>query len=230
MAAELGKSELVAQLCEQVTLLMMERQVASCVLGSRLLLGLLVDAQIEALAIGVGLTVSDPIDQAVFAGDTETFRADNPAAAHTKEAEVPGGFPGHVVVLARADGRPHLLDPTAFQVIRFWAGQALSPPLRSVTIRLSERPVLELNGDEGAVVAGWTYLYSPEPSLDWSRRHEWVGKDRNRLQQELRRRVTLNASIDLVCPPPPGRNEPCSCGSGDKYKRCCALLQDERPT
>jgi hypothetical protein len=24
----------------------------------------------------------------------------------------------------------------------------------------------------------------------------------------------------------PGRNDPCSCGSGRKYKHCCALKQD----
>ena len=26
-----------------------------------------------------------------------------------------------------------------------------------------------------------------------------------------------------------GRNEPCPCGSGVKYKRCCALKQDKMP-
>lgn len=26
-----------------------------------------------------------------------------------------------------------------------------------------------------------------------------------------------------------GRNEPCPCGSGLKYKRCCALKQDRMP-
>ena len=27
-----------------------------------------------------------------------------------------------------------------------------------------------------------------------------------------------------------GRNEPCPCGSGKKYKKCCLLEQDGRPT
>jgi hypothetical protein len=26
-----------------------------------------------------------------------------------------------------------------------------------------------------------------------------------------------------------GRNEPCHCGSGKKYKRCCALKADKTP-
>ena len=26
-----------------------------------------------------------------------------------------------------------------------------------------------------------------------------------------------------------GRNEPCPCGSGKKYKRCCALKSDKTP-
>ena len=29
-------------------------------------------------------------------------------------------------------------------------------------------------------------------------------------------------------PPKPGRNDPCPCGSGRKYKKCCALLQSPR--
>ena len=27
---------------------------------------------------------------------------------------------------------------------------------------------------------------------------------------------------------PPGRNEPCHCGSGKKYKRCCRSLDEEK--
>ena len=29
------------------------------------------------------------------------------------------------------------------------------------------------------------------------------------------------SGADEALPPPPGRNEPCPCGSGTKYKRCC---------
>ena len=28
-------------------------------------------------------------------------------------------------------------------------------------------------------------------------------------------------------PPPPGRNEPCRCGSGKKYKHCCLAKDDK---
>jgi uncharacterized protein len=34
---------------------------------------------------------------------------------------------------------------------------------------------------------------------------------------------TLGPRIEtLVKPATPGRNDPCSCGSGKKYKKCCA--------
>jgi SWIM/SEC-C metal-binding protein len=33
--------------------------------------------------------------------------------------------------------------------------------------------------------------------------------------------VLLNTPKTLVCEKTPNRNDPCSCGSGKKYKRCC---------
>lgn len=33
----------------------------------------------------------------------------------------------------------------------------------------------------------------------------------------------LNRAKPFIAPKSPGRNEPCSCGSGKKYKRCCGL-------
>lgn len=38
-------------------------------------------------------------------------------------------------------------------------------------------------------------------------------------------------SIPLPCGPAsrelPGRNDPCACGSGRKWKRCCLSMQDD---
>ena len=122
----MSQTELVACLCGEVAELLKERSVMSCVFGSRLLLGLLHDAGVEAVATGVLLTVSDPvansggIGRVAHIGDTNQIPRDPDHRGPTAMIDVPDGFPGHVVVLARADDRVVLLDPTAFQAIRFW--------------------------------------------------------------------------------------------------------------
>ena len=55
--------------------------------------------------------------------------------------------------------------------------------------------------------------------------------ERKREEKELHRK-TLPGEDEAPLPPPvetiknqsgaPGRNEPCPCGSGKKYKKCCA--------
>ena len=55
-------------------------------------------------------------------------------------------------------------------------------------------------------------------------------KDRERIEKEYKKQ--LPGKDDEPLPPPvepikteqaPGRNDPCSCGSGKKYKKCCGL-------
>jgi preprotein translocase subunit SecA len=53
----------------------------------------------------------------------------------------------------------------------------------------------------------------------------------DREEREKRHKKTLPTDDDPPLPPPvepiksdakPGRNDPCPCGSGRKYKQCCA--------
>jgi len=37
----------------------------------------------------------------------------------------------------------------------------------------------------------------------------------------------LRSDVPIVKPPPHGRNSPCLCGSGKKYKRCCLVVATE---
>ncbi len=58
--------------------------------------------------------------------------------------------------------------------------------------------------------------------------------ERNREEKE-RHRKNLPGADDPALPPPvepirndadaPGRNDPCPCGSGRKYKRCCGKAE-----
>ena len=56
----------------------------------------------------------------------------------------------------------------------------------------------------------------------------------DREDREKRRQKQLPTDDDAPLPPPvepihadakPGRNDPCPCGSGKKYKQCCAKKQ-----
>lgn len=49
----------------------------------------------------------------------------------------------------------------------------------------------------------------------------------DRLEREFKARAHYAAHLASIADPsviawPPGRNQPCWCGSGRKYKKCCA--------
>jgi preprotein translocase subunit SecA len=59
--------------------------------------------------------------------------------------------------------------------------------------------------------------------------------DRKRIKEE-RRQKQLPTEDEPALPPPvepvhvdktPGRNDPCPCGSGKKYKKCCGKDKDK---
>jgi len=55
---------------------------------------------------------------------------------------------------------------------------------------------------------GWNYIIGLEPDKP---------EDINDLE------VLLNPPIPMIAENKVGRNEPCPCGSGKKYKKCCGL-------
>lgn len=62
-------------------------------------------------------------------------------------------------------------------------------------------------------------FYLPEPLVGWVR-GPWQRAD-GLLLLEARRDGGVLRPQPVVAPPKIGRNEPCPCGSGKKYKRCC---------
>jgi hypothetical protein len=189
---------------------MKNRGVMSCVFGCRLLCDLLEHAHIEHMSVGVLLTVTDP----GHPGRQVVVGNHNLQTTHGD----PDGFKGHVVVLARAKDEVHLVDPTVFQVNRFWAGTMRIPPTDSLVIHLKQQTSLAVDRTVSVVPGGWTYSYEPAPDIDWRDQPEWVNRDQFRMQDVVRKTFTLGTGITF--PPPPGRNEPCPCGSGKKFKRC----------
>lgn len=50
-----------------------------------------------------------------------------------------------------------------------------------------------------------------------------TGAKERRLQRLKNKSVAARAKIDpLEAADEPGRNDPCPCGSGEKFKRCCS--------
>lgn len=62
-------------------------------------------------------------------------------------------------------------------------------------------------------------FYLPESSVTWMR-IPWNRRD-GELLLEARLEGGVYRPQPIVAPPKVGRNEPCPCGSGKKYKRCC---------
>jgi uncharacterized protein YecA (UPF0149 family) len=42
-------------------------------------------------------------------------------------------------------------------------------------------------------------------------------------RQSLRKQSAAKAAAAVRSGPQPGRNDPCPCGSGKKYKKCCLI-------
>ena len=219
---EASASDLAASLCGEVAAQMMDRDESSCVLGARLLVGVLKQVGIEATAIGVSLTIIRKDVVQLFIGDPDCRNENPDSLSPPKKIDQLGGFPGHVVVLARTEGRVLLLDPTAFQAIPILNELRLArcpSPAPWIAHPVGDRQTLTLDADASTVRDGWTYDYSPAPHLDWLSTTEWLdhkpsllveeslGKAASLLEEKFRKRST-------------NRNEPCPCGSGNKYKRC----------
>ena len=82
-----------------------------------------------------------------------------------------------------------------------------------------ETPIAEAQ----EVLAAWQAKYGQEPMDDFKWRCEKI-KALTRQSMPIRR--SAEALLDSVTPPivrpvRPGRNDPCTCGSGKKYKKCC---------
>jgi preprotein translocase subunit SecA len=72
----------------------------------------------------------------------------------------------------------------------------------------------------------WADLYLPRSVL--ARLPPANPQAEARAYAELRRarQNALDAALrPAPSPPTPGRNEPCSCGSGKKYKKCCGTAK-----
>jgi hypothetical protein len=67
---------------------------------------------------------------------------------------------------------------------------------------------------------------SPEVAALFEPLWERFGTELARRHREVRQAVVesaLSRGRQTIRPPSPGRNAPCPCGSGKKFKRCCAL-------
>jgi hypothetical protein len=59
--------------------------------------------------------------------------------------------------------------------------------------------------------------YGYELKKEYKKRHEILRK----LYRDYRKRANITKKKTILNPGRPGRNDPCPCGSGKKYKKCC---------
>ena len=55
----------------------------------------------------------------------------------------------------------------------------------------------------------------------WAKYHTWLGKDKKEPSKDLIGPLEMVTEPIKRSDPKVGRNDPCSCGSGRKFKKCC---------
>lgn len=70
------------------------------------------------------------------------------------------------------------------------------------------------------------YYNMHEAKADWLYNlPQWEGILSKEKRKEIRK--AYNRTRTVVKEPTPGRNDPCPCGSGKKYKKCCGKLAED---
>ena len=128
----------------------------------------------------------------------------------------------HMPVLAHPEHTPGDED-TVFELGKEWAmGFIEGVALREAEWDAwrSEVEWIEQDLSELAVLAG--YEIDPPSELTWAERNAMVAEIPDMLKALHDFRLARQSPAQpLRAVPRPGRNDPCSCGSGEKYKRCC---------
>ncbi len=109
-----------------------------------------------------------------------------------------------------------------FLSIRDGVQQEETPPLVKVSYRTGEAEIIDLGSStkENALEI-WSQFKRKYPNIlkVFSKRHQQLSK-----LYENYRLVPFFPSTPVVnSTKTPGRNDPCSCGSGKKYKKCCII-------
>lgn len=182
-------------------------------------------------------------------GQLRDLRADSLAALGRQPDRLQTADPRPAARTRTRTPRPSLADPPA-QVTR---GRGDQPPVAWAWLPADEYPHLEqhwpdiagapiVRDETGGLVGHATYCRRMEGRLRarseagmaairiipvrWPEYTTWRKQNREEGDPaDLRARYAADLCADSsrVVPWPPGRNEPCWCGSGRKYKKCCGV-------
>ena len=216
-----------------VSTVMHSRGASSSVLGARLLSDLLADNGVECATIGVRLTV---MDEVATKGQSQRGKSKSSskskkqlghaitigraAGSRDEDISTEGPFPGHVVVVAQSEDHAYLLDPTVFQARKGWGKSLKEPPATNLIMKIDRGDGELLEESSFVEIDGWRYYYVADgETADWTKFADWESGSRHTMKSEIRLKFGAggHAALDKT----PGRNDPCSCGSGRKSKRCC---------
>ena len=142
------------------------------------------------------------------------------AGSRDEDISTEGPFPGHVVVVAQSEDHAYLLDPTVFQARKGWGKSLKEPPATNLIMKIDRGDGELLEESSFVEIDGWRYYYVADgETADWTKFADWESGSRHTMKSEIRLKFGAggHAALDKT----PGRNDPCSCGSGRKSKRCC---------
>ncbi len=96
-------------------------------------------------------------------------------------------------------------------------------PLVQINYRTGEIESIDIgSGTKESILEVWKRFKEKYPDLlkIFSKRHIHL----NKLYESYRRSSYFTSATVINLTKTPGRNDPCSCGSGKKYKKCCLAL------
>ncbi len=97
------------------------------------------------------------------------------------------------------------------------------PPLVQINYRTGEIKSIDVgSGTKESILEAWNQFNEKYPNLldNFSKRHIQL----NKLYENYRRSSYFTNATVINLTKTPGRNDPCSCGSGKKFKKCCLAL------
>jgi len=140
-------------------------------------------------------------------------------------------FPFAKQIIKEAKGSKYLFDDqyclrsdcmcthTALTIIKIENNEAANGTHPSCYFNYKKNKIYLLNGPINRDIREIITKHSPELKKEYRERHEILRK----LYSDYRKRSGIaNTEIDSNINQP-GRNDPCPCGSGKKYKKCCMV-------
>jgi len=194
----------------------------------------MVDGFLSALAVGPELVPPSEYEPEIWGSESPSWTsAEEAGDAHgllmrlwnsivRRVATAPEDIQTvHMPVLAHPDQTP-ADDDTEFELGKEWAMGFVEGVAMREAAWEAWREVDWIDEDLAWLAVLADYEIDPPKPLTWAERDAMVAEIPDMLHALHQQRLHQDQVREPVrAPATPGRNEPCPCGSGHKYKKCC---------